>query len=114
MYKARQGDIVWLDFDPQTGHEQKGRRPAVIISNNDFNKLMKTAAMVCPITNTDRNMPTQIKLNDKTKTNGLIMCEQTKILDISKRNAEFMEKLPYDILLEVSDIIAGFAEVEEQ
>lgn len=48
-----QGDIVYLDFDPQSGHEQKGRRPALVISNNLFNRV-SSLTMVCPITHTDR------------------------------------------------------------
>ena len=48
-----QGDIVYLDFDPQAGHEQKGRRPALVVSNNLFNRV-SSLTMVCPITHTDR------------------------------------------------------------
>ena len=48
-----QGDIVYLDFDPQSGHEQKSRRPALVISNNLFNRV-SSLTMVCPITHTDR------------------------------------------------------------
>ena len=48
-----QGDIVYLDFDPQSGHEQKGRRPALVVSNNLFNRV-SSLTMVCPITHTDR------------------------------------------------------------
>jgi len=48
---VKQGDIIWLDFNPQTGHEQNGRRPAVVVSNESFNRFSKMA-IVCPITNT--------------------------------------------------------------
>ena len=48
---VKQGDIIWLDFNPQTGHEQSGRRPAVVVSNESFNRFSKMA-IVCPITNT--------------------------------------------------------------
>lgn len=110
MVKAfEQGDIIYLDFDPQTGHEQRGRRPAFIVSNNLFNKFTK-AAIVCPITNTDRNIPIQVKLDNRTKTTGVIMCEQVKALDIKKRNAEFIEKAPVDIIAEVVDLVYSFIE----
>lgn len=112
-YTAKQGDIVWITLDPQAGHEQKGRRPALVVSNNTFNNFVKTAAMLCPITNTDREMPIQIKLDNRTKTSGVIMCDQTKILDIRERNAEFIEKAPKDIVFEVVDIINGFTEIEK-
>ena len=111
-YKAKQGDIVWLDFDPQAGHEQKGRRPAMVVSNNSFNSFTKTAAMVCPITNTDRGIPVRVSLNQSTQTTGVVMCDQAKILDLQKRNADFIEHAPDDIIFEVVDIISGFVEIE--
>jgi mRNA interferase MazF len=108
---VRQGHIIWLDFDPQTGHEQKGRRPALVISNDVFNNF-SNLVMVCPITNTVKNHPFHIKLDGRTKTTGVILCDQARTLDINARNHEFIETIPYDILVEVADIIAGFIEVE--
>ena len=111
-YKAKQGDIIRLNLDPQSGHEQKGRRPAIVVSNNTFNNFVRTMAMVCPITSTDKGIPLHIKLDDRTKTSGVIMCNQEKILDLQKRHAEFIEKAPADIIYEVADIVAGFVECE--
>jgi len=108
IYTAKQGDIIWLDFDPQIGHEQKGRRPAVIVSNDIFNSFSKKAAMVCPITNNNRGLPHHLSLDDRTNTSGVIMTDQAKILDISNRRAEFIERLPEDLLLELVDIIYSF------
>jgi len=112
-YSARQGDIIWITLDPQAGHEQKGRRPALVVSNNTFNRFVKTAAMLCPITNTDRGLPIQVKLDDRTKIGGVVMCDQTKILDLHERNADFIEKAPDDVIFEVADIISGFVEIEK-
>jgi mRNA interferase MazF len=109
---VKQGFIIWLDFDPQTGHEQKGRRPALVISNKTFNNFSKLA-IVCPITNTDKNHPFHVKLDNRTKTTGVVLCDQARTLDISARNYEFIEKASEDILLEVIDIISGFFEIEE-
>src|SRR5215469_2109355 len=109
---VKQGNIIWLDFDPQTGHEQKGRRPAIVISNNTFNNFSKLA-IVCPITNVDKNHPFHIRLNNRTKTTGVILCDQARTLDIKARNYEFIENIPEDILLEVIDIIYSFIEKEE-
>jgi len=106
---VRQGNIVWLDFDPQIGHEQRGRRPALIISNDTFNNFSKMA-IVCPITSTDKNHPFHIRLNDKTKTSGVILCDQARTLDIHARNYETIENIPEEILLEVIDIVYGFIE----
>ena len=113
LYRARQGDIVWLDLDPQSGHEQKGRRPVLIVSNNTFNNFTKTAAMICPVTNTDKGLAIQVRLDNSTTTSGVIMCEQAKVLDMQKRNAVFIEKVPDYVMLEVSDILSGIIEIEE-
>lgn len=110
-YKPMQGDIIFLDFNPQVGHEQRGRRPALIVSNNTFNSFT-SMAVVCPITNTNRQIPIHVPLDNRTKITGVVMCDQVKLLDIKMRNAEFIEKVPEDILAEVSDIIIGFVEME--
>jgi len=102
-----QGDIVYLDFDPQAGHEQKGKRPALVVSNNTFNKFTRLA-LVCPITNTDRGFPLHVTLDNLTKTSGVIMCEQVKALDIVARNASFSERVSQEILDEVVDIVVSF------
>jgi len=105
-----QGDIILLDFDPQTGHEQRGRRPAFVVSNNTFNRFTK-AAMVCPITSTDRDLSIQVRLNKRTNTQGMIMCEQVKSLDLTRRNARFLEKAPPDIICDVVDMVFSFIEM---
>ncbi|MCL2174698.1 MAG: type II toxin-antitoxin system PemK/MazF family toxin [Treponema sp.] len=109
---VKQGNIIWLDFDPQIGHEQKGRRPALVISNEIFNNFSKLA-IVCPITSNDKNHPFHIKLDEKTKTKGVILCDQARTLDINARKYEFIENIPENILLEVIDIIYGFIEKEK-
>ena len=108
---VKQGDIIWLDFDPQTGYEQKGRRPALIISNKTFNNF-SSLAIVCPITNTNKNHPFHVKLDKRTKTKGVVLSDQPRTLDIKARNYEFIERIPDDILFEIIDIISGFIEGE--
>jgi mRNA interferase MazF len=101
---VKQGNIIWLDFDLQIGHEQKGRRPALVISNETFNNFSKMA-IVCPITNVDKNHPFHIKLSGNTKIKGVILCDQARTLDITARKYEFIESIQEDTLLEVIDII---------
>ena len=108
-YEPKQGDIIMLDFDPQTGHEQKGWRPALVISNDTFHK-RTNLAMVCPITGRLSSFPTHILLSGKTKTNGVIMCEQAKCLDIKARNASFVESAPFEVVEEMIDMICSFVE----
>jgi mRNA interferase MazF len=110
---VKQGDIIWPDFDPQTGHGQKGRRPALAVSNETFNNFSKLA-IVCLITGTDKNYPFHVKLDKRTKMTGVILCDQTRTLDINARNYEFIEAVPEDILFDVVDIINGFIEIEKK
>lgn len=105
-----QGDIIYLDFDPQSGHEQKGRRPAIVVTNNTFNIFSKML-IVCPITNTDKNHPFHIKLDNRTKTTGIILCDQARTLDVNIRKASFIEKAPNDIISEVVDMMESFIEI---
>ncbi|MDR1966109.1 MAG: type II toxin-antitoxin system PemK/MazF family toxin [Synergistaceae bacterium] len=104
-----QGDIIKLDFNPQSGHEQAGYRPALVVSNDFFNS-KTNLAIVCPITNTINSFPLHVQLDGRTQTTGAIMCEQVKSLDIKQRNCRFIEKLPKDILDRVINIV--FAEIE--
>jgi len=113
-YVPKQGDIIKMDFNPTKGHEQQGRRPAVIVSNASYNKFARGVAIVCPITNTDKGIPLQPKLDDRTATTGVIMTDQIKALDLTERNAEFVEELPIDILTEVCDIVTGYSEMDKQ
>jgi mRNA interferase MazF len=106
---VKQGDIILVDFDPQAGHEQRGRRPALVISNELFNKYSEMA-IVCPITNTEKNHPLHVKLNEKTKTTGVILCDQLKTMDIKVRNFKFLEDIPEDILENVLDIVFSLME----
>ena len=110
-YIPQQGDIIYMDFNPQAGHEQRGRRPALVVSNFTYNRTTKMA-LVCPITNTQRGFPLHVPLDNSIKTKGYIMCEQVKTLDISARNAGFEEKAPGTIVQEVFDILYGIIEIE--
>ena len=109
-YIPQQGDIIYLDFNPQSGHEQRDRRPAIAISNNVFNALSR-GALVCPITNTNRGIPLQVQLDSRTKTTGVIMCDQVKALDMQGRSAVFIEKAPDDLLAEAVDIVIAMIEI---
>jgi mRNA interferase MazF len=104
-YQPKQGDVIFLDFQPQTGHEQAGRRPAVIVSNAAFHKCTNGLAMVCPVTNTTTPFPLHVPLDSRSKTTGVVMCEQVKSLDIAARHAEFRETLPEDLLAAVLERI---------
>ena len=105
VYQPNQGDIIILNFDPQAGHEQSERRPALVVSNAQYHKYTNGLALVCPITNTPTPFPLHIPLDTRTKTNGVIMCEQVKALDLNARRTGFLESLPEDLLREVMERI---------
>jgi len=102
-YIPKKGDLVILTFDPSAGHEQQGRRPALIISNETFNKHVGLA-MVCPITNRDRNFPFHIGVNSNQLT-GFIMTEQFKSIDYRVRKVKFVEKVDDEVLDNVLGIL---------
>lgn len=90
------GDIILIDFNPQSGIEIQKRRPALVVSNDTFNKLT-SLVMVCPVTSTHRNFPLHVVLDGRTATHGDIICEQVKSLDYTARNWQFLETSPADI-----------------
>lgn len=103
-YIPKAGDIVYIDFNPQSGHEIQKRRPALVVSNDAFNRLTGMA-MFCPITSTHRNHPLHIELDARTQTHGDILCEQLKSLDYSARNCAFKETISEDIFSKVIEIL---------
>lgn len=102
-YIPEQGDIVALSFDPQSGHEQKGRRPALIISNKVFNQHLGLA-FACPITNTKRDFPFHIEVISENIT-GFIMTEHLKSIDYNTRNIKFIEKANQKTINQVLGIV---------
>ena len=71
-YIPQKGDLITLSFDPQSGHEQKGRRPALVVSNDLFNR-HTGLALVCPITNTNRKVPFHVAVPNDTSITGFVM-----------------------------------------
>lgn len=98
-YTPSRGDIVWLNFTPQAGHEQRGKRPALVISPIEYNK--KTGlAICCPITSNIKGYPFEVEINGK-KINGAILSDHIKNLDWKAREIKFIEKAKADIVAEV-------------
>lgn len=104
-YIPERGDLVWLEFDPQTGHEQKGIRPALVLSPKLYNQKTKLA-IFCPITNQEKGYPFEIKLPKGICLGGVILSDQIKSLDWSERNAKSICRLPQETLDEVLGKIA--------
>jgi mRNA interferase MazF len=98
-YRLRQGDIVYISLDPQSG-----RRPALVVSNNDFNE-KTNMALFCPIANTERAFPLHVAISGQSRTTGFVLCEQLKALDYERRNAQFVEQISVETLDEVLHIL---------
>jgi mRNA interferase MazF len=103
-YIPAKGDLVILSFDPQSGHEQKGRRPAIVISNYLFNQYTGMA-IVCPITNTNRGIPFHVSVPQQSSLTGFIMVEQVKSVDFVSRQIKFVEKAPDETVMNVLGIL---------
>jgi mRNA interferase MazF len=101
-YIPEKSDFITLSFDPQSGHEQKGRRPALVISNFLFNKATGLA-IVCPITYTNRGIPFHLPVPNTSSLTGFVMVKQVKSVDFNARKAKFVEKAPAQV---VEDILA--------
>jgi mRNA interferase MazF len=103
-YIPEKGDFVSLSFDPQSGHEQKGRRPALVISNFLFNK-HTGLAIVCPVTNTDRGIPFHLAVAASSSLTGFVMVDQVKSVDYGTRRAKFIERAPAQLVADVLDVL---------
>ena len=103
-YIPQKGDYIALSFDPQSGHEQKGRRPALVISNYLFNK-HTGLAIICPITNTNRNIPFHLPVPAMSSLSGFVMVDQVKSIDYMARKAKFIEKARYELVEDVLEVL---------
>lgn len=103
-YVPKKGDFITLSFDPQTGHEQKGRRPALVVSNDLFNR-HTGLAIVCPVTNTDRSYPFHLPIPSNSSLTGFVMVEQVKSVDFAMRRAKFVQRAADQFVENVLDLI---------
>jgi mRNA interferase MazF len=103
-YIPRKGDLITLSFDPQSGHEQKGRRPVLVVSNDLFNR-HTGLAIVCPITNTDRGFPFHLAVPAASTLMGFVMVEQVKSVDYAMRRARFVERASKEFVDDVLNLI---------
>ena len=84
MTIPERGDLIWLDFDPQAGREQAGRRPAIVLSESDFNDLTGFA-VVCPITNQSKNYAFEVLIPEGLPFSGVVLTDKFKSSDVRNR-----------------------------
>ena len=99
-YIPQRSDIIWLDFNPQAGREQTGRRPAFVVSPAAYNGKVGLA-LVCPVTNRVKGYPFEVLLPAGLAVTGVILSDQLKSLDWQKRRAEFICAAPEAVTVEV-------------
>ncbi|MFX4303617.1 endoribonuclease MazF [Alicyclobacillus tolerans] len=100
MYIPQRADVVWLQFNPQAGHEQAGRRPGLVISPIVYNQKVGLA-LFCPITSRMKGYPFEVVLPEKFPIQGVILSDQVKSLDWQARQAEWIGSVPKSIIEEV-------------
>jgi mRNA interferase MazF len=103
-YVPSRGDLVWLNFDPQAGHEQAGRRPAFVLSPDAYNR--KTGLfLACPVTSKVKGYPFEVSLPNGLAVGGVILADQIKSLDWKVRKAEFASRTSDDVIEDVISLI---------
>ena len=100
-YVPDTGQIVWLQFSPQTGHEQLGHLPALVLSPSNYNE-KSGLGVFCPITSRSKGYPFEVQLPDSHSTNGVILADQVRSLDWRARQAKFIEETSPRVLAEVN------------
>lgn len=95
-YTPRRGDVVWIDLNPQAGHEQSGRRPAIVLSPEIYNKKVGLC-LLCPITTKAKGYPFEVEIPYGSEVSGVVLSDQVKSLDWRVRKAELIHRLPDNI-----------------
>ena len=98
-YVPERGDLVWLTFDPHAGHEQAGRRPAVVVSPRSYNGKVGLA-LFCPVTGKRKGYPYEVEIPPALTISGVILSDQLKSLDWRARQAQYICRLPIPNMLD--------------
>lgn len=101
VYVPDRGDVVWLEFDPQVGHEQAGRRPACVVSPRSYNRRVGLA-LCCPLTTRVKGYPFEVLLPAGGRAQGAILSDQLKSLDWRARNAVRFDRVPAVVMADVT------------
>ena len=109
-YCPKRGDVVWISFNPQAGHEQAGRRPALVLSPESYNRKVGLS-LLCPITNQIKGYPFEVSVPAELKASGVVLADQLKSMDWKARGASFLCSLPestvHQVLNKVGTLLAA-------
>jgi len=105
-YIPNRGDVVWIHFNPQSGHEQAGHRPALVLSPAAYNGRVGLA-ILCPITTQVKGYPFEVQIPDGLAATGVVLADQVKSLDWRVRNTSYLCKLPKETIAEVAQKLSA-------
>lgn len=103
-YVPERGDLMWLTFNPQAGHEQAGRRPALVLSPAPYNK-RTSLALICPVTSRIKGYPFEVSLPPSLGVAGVVLADQLRSLDWRARSAQFIARCPKSVLGDLTMLI---------
>ncbi len=108
-YVPERGDIIWLNFSPTRGHEQGGKRPALVISRSVYNG--KTSlVIICPITSRAKGYEFEVALPDTSNIQGVVLSDHVRSLDWRVRHAKFAERASSAVVTQVAELISILAQ----
>lgn len=107
MTVPSKGDLVYMQFNPQSGHEQSGKRPAIVLSPQSFNKVTHFA-VVCPITRQKKGYPFEVELPDGSPIDGVVLTDQEKSIDWQSRDMNVVGQATEEVVQECIELIHTF------
>ncbi len=99
-YVPDRGDIVWIEFDPQAGHEQAGKRPALVVTKKSYNE-RAGLALLCPVTNQAKGYPFEVRLGPESKVSGVVLADQLKSMDFRARKAKLAGRATREVVADL-------------
>ena len=107
---VKQGDIIRIDFSPVVGHEEDNYRPGLVVSNDDYNEFCGGIILVCPISHA-KDFPLHIDLPKDLFTDGKVLCEHIRALDVNARKYKYIETVSDEFIKDISDILKACVDV---
>lgn len=107
---VKQGDIIIIDFAPVIGHEEDKRRPGLVVSNDDYNHYCGGIVLICPISHA-KDFPLHIDLPDELQTDGKVLCEHIRALDVNARTYKYIESVPQEFMESISNVLKACVDI---
>lgn len=104
----KQGDIIIVNFNPTQGHEQQGKRPAIVVSNDKFNQYMGGMCLLVPVTTKGTDFPTNIQIPNELPVEGKVVLNQLRSLDLNSRPYKKVGVAPTEWLNGIINILESF------